>query len=232
MRCGVKRMASDSILPMDCKRPSFRGQLVLDKDAIHDLGDGNKIILIYDVLSTCEVEKYLEYAMMVDRKSTRVGYGHMKPRKELCYTPSGRPYVYSRVAHPTTMYPDHVLDLLIILENRLDKVVVDRPYQVGSSAVDICYDATLERGGSIAAHKDDEEDWGMVIVFSLGQTRYLRVRNDETKKFINVEMRHNSLVVMYGDTFQKMYTHQVDKLSSNEPIGTRLSLNVRYKNSS
>lgn len=108
-----------------------------------------------------------------------------------------------------------------------DKIEIGE-YTVPSSAVDICYDGTLERGGSIAAHKDDEEDWGMVIVFSLGQTRYLRVRNDVTKEFVNVEMRHNSLVVMYGDTFQKMYTHQVDRLSPNEPIGTRLSLNVRY----
>lgn len=226
MNCEI--MASETLRMMDCKRPLFRGQFVLDESKVHDLGDGNKIILIYDILSKLEVDEYLECALTVDRKSTRSGYGHMKPRKELCYTPSGEPYVYSRIAHPTTSYPDHVNRLLLILENRIDEEVIDRPYRIASSAVDISYDATLERGGSIAAHKDDEEDWGMVIVFSLGQTRYLRVRSDITKEFVNVEMRHNSLVVMYGDTFQKTHTHQVDRLSPKEPIGTRLSLNVRY----
>ena len=34
---------------------------------------------------------------------------------------------------------------------------------------------------------------------------------------------------MYGPSFQKHFTHQVEQLKEGEPVGTRLSLNVRYK---
>lgn len=106
-----------------------------------------------------------------------------------------------------------------------------RPWRIPTSAVDICYDNSFERGGSISAHRDDEQEWGMVYIYSLGQTRYLRVRETSAGhngRWINIKLTHNSLAVMYGSTFQKSYTHQIDKLSSGEFVGTRLSLNVRY----
>jgi len=43
-----------------------------------------------------------------------------------------------------------------------------------------------------------------------------------------VALTHNSLVAMHGRDFQRSFTHQIDKLSLNEPIGMRLSLNVRF----
>ncbi len=33
----------------------------------------------------------------------------------------------------------------------------------------------------------------------------------------------------FGQWFKTDYTHQVDRLSPDEPIGARLSLNIRYK---
>jgi hypothetical protein len=53
------------------------------------------------------------------------------------------------------------------------------------------------------------------------------VRSKETGAWTNVEMRHNSLLAMHGAEFQRRFTHQVDKLGASEPVGTRLSLNVR-----
>jgi len=131
-------------------------------------------------------------------------------------------------------YPEYVLKVADIFCSLVDNSLQieglpKNPYTKLSTGIDIIYDASFPRGGSISAHKDDEQDWGMVIVFSLGQTRYLRIRRESDKSWYNVEMLHNSVVVMYGPTFQQKYTHQVDKLHASDVVGVRLSLNVRYK---
>ena len=152
----------------------------------------------------------------------------MKPRREVCYSVDGEPYVYSRIKHHTVKYPQHVLNMLEICMAQINEIMPDNPYTVLSTGVDIIYDNQHKLGGSISAHKDDEDDWGMVIVLSLGQTRYLRVRRVSDKEWYNVEMTHNSMIVMYGPSFQQQYTHQVDKLHASDEVGIRLSLNARY----
>jgi len=225
---------STAVIPMGCQRPRFLGQSVFDNSGFFPVDPtGNAVILLRNLLSPTELEEYLSNATKVERTSSRSGYGQMKPRKELCYTRSGEPYVYSKIAHPTTKYPPHVSKIMPLLEKQVDRALSAalqplRPWLTPSSAVDICYDSTFKQGGSIAAHRDDEENWGMVLIYSLGQTRYLRVKDSQTKEWYNVELSHNSLAVMYGETFQTRYTHQVDKLSPNEQVGTRLSLNIRY----
>jgi alkylated DNA repair dioxygenase AlkB len=102
------------------------------------------------------------------------------------------------------------------------------PYTELSSGVDIVYSSKFPRGGSIGCHSDDEMNWGMVIVLSLGQTRYFRVRRKSDGDWVNVKLGHNSLTVMYGPTFQELYTHQVDKLKEGEPVGIRMSMNARF----
>ena len=58
--------------------------------------------------------------------------------------------------------------------------------------------------------------------------RMLQIRSTTGEKaWTNVELAHNSLVALHGSTFQSRYTHQVDKLSSTQPIGVRISLNLR-----
>ncbi len=36
------------------------------------------------------------------------------------------------------------------------------------------------------------------------------------------------MLCILGKEFQNLYTHQVDKLMKDEPVGTRLSLNIRF----
>jgi alkylated DNA repair dioxygenase AlkB len=224
----------NSVVPMSSRRPRFLNQITFEQTGCFQIDLArNHIILIKDILSPLVLQEYLEAAMKVERTSSRSAYGQMKPRKEVCYTPTGQPYVYSKIAHPTKPYPPHVRKIMPLLEQAIDRKLSMmhqplRPWLRPTSAVDICYDATFKQGGSISAHSDDEENWGMVLIFSLGQTRYLRIKDKTTKEWWNVELTHNSLAVMYGATFQDRYTHQVDKLVPGEPVGTRLSLNIRY----
>jgi hypothetical protein len=226
--CYIVSMSDIVVEAQTSKRPAFRGQTVIDQQGIYKLDDENSVLVVENLLDKQALAEYLSCAVSVERKSGRSGFG-VKPRQEICYSPTGDPYVYSRIKHPTKKYPDHVLTLVDTATRAVEKLVGKHPYTVIDSGVDILYDDTFPRGGSIAAHKDDEDDWGMVIVYNLGQTRYLRVRRDEDKRWYNVATKHNSLVVMFGRTFQQLYTHQVDKLSEGEPIFPRLSLNVRFK---
>jgi hypothetical protein len=103
------------------------------------------------------------------------------------------------------------------------------PYTRVSHAVDILYDASFARGGSIGRHKDDEQaDWGLVLVYTLGQSRWLRVRHERSGAWHNVEASDNSLIAMLGPRFQTDFTHQVDTLAEKEEVGARLSINVRF----
>lgn len=206
-----------------------RGQTNIEEPGVYPLDDNNSVILISNLLSPSALEAYLERARLVPRKSGRSGFG-MKPREEICYSPDGEPYVYSRIAHPTMKYPDYVLMTLQQAYEQVEsKLGYKCEYRTLSSGVDILYSAAFPRGGSISAHSDDEDDWGLVLIFSVGQTRTLRVRNKETKQWFNIKMESNSVVAMHGATFQQKYTHQVDKLKASESVYQRFSLNARYK---
>lgn len=213
---------------MLCKQPSFRDQQIIKKDGKFSVDNDNSLIFKANVLNESELRSYLLHAVNVDRRSGKSGFG-VKPRREVCYTIDGNPYRYSNVNHHTIKYPQHVLDIVPVLQ----KVVTDHfpatPYTQLSNGVDIIYSDEFPRGGSISVHADDEDDWGLVIILSLGQTRWLRVRRKSDKQWLNVQMTHNSAVAMYGPTFQKLYTHQVDKLAQDEKVGTRMSLNLRFK---
>lgn len=221
-----------NIKPSSAITPQFRDQAVLEESGIHSLDEDNAVLVFHDVLQPEELKAYLAGAATVTRKSGRSGYG-VKPRREICYSPDGQPYVYSRVQHATTIYPDHVLPLITKFEEIVNDTLTkdgygSNLYKTPSSVVDIIYDETFPLGGSISAHSDDEDEWGMVVVYSLGQTRWFRVRNKETKQWYNMPLVHNSLVVMYGPTFQSLYTHQIDKLKTQDKVKVRLSLNIRY----
>lgn len=227
-------LPKQKVTPMGSFKPR-NGRLL--QEGLYEIDPENYLIVIPNILSEEMIKDYLPKALAVDRVQGKAPFGALKPRKEVCYKPpGGTDYVYSGIRHITTWYPSHVRALLPLFMEAVDDALKreglpPNKYTELSSGVDIMYGPTLDRGGSIAAHRDDEKDWGMVMIHSLGQTRYLRFRKNfkgEVGEYLNVELSHNSLVVMYGPTFQKFYTHQVDKLSPREAIGTRLSLNVRY----
>ena len=177
---------------------------------------GNTIITAHNVLSTTAIEAYLRGASTVERFVGKGVRGSAKPRREICYSVDGFPYCYSGIEQPTRLYPQHILDNLPVFMKIVSKHIPDNPYCKLSYGIDVIYDAAFERGGSIGAHSDNEYNWGLVMIFTLGQTRWLRVKRRSDKKFYNVQMPHNSLIVMHGGEFQERYTHQVDKLCSSE----------------
>lgn len=238
-------MASQSIpIPMPCKLPLWARPQPLGKKKqtllkatpgkkcqqfnLDEKGD-NTVYLISNVLDRNQLANYLEHAITVPRVQGPAAFGNEKPRKEVFYTHCKESYVYSGIGHCTYAYPQHVNDVITELEDAVSSACdVSLPFGELDITGDICYDSSILRGGSVGAHSDDEAHWPFIMIFSLGQTRFLRIRNKFTKEFVNIEMAHNSVVIMHGATFQALYTHQVDKLFKDEPIGTRFSLNIRY----
>ena len=218
-----------AVLPCPCIRPPFPSQRVIDSAGLHRLDDDNSVILVHDFLEAIALQQYLDCATKVERFVGVSVFNSPKPRREVCYTIDGRPYRYSGITHTTRTYPEHVLQLIPSMLEAVQRQLPESPYRRLSNAVDILYGPEFIRGGSVGAHSDDEDDWGLVVIFSLGQTRWLRVRRlSDKKSWINVEMRHNSILAMHGSTFQRRYTHQVDKLSRRDSVHPRLSLNVRF----
>lgn len=201
------------------------------------LDEDNIVIAVQNVLSDEELNRYVERANQVDRRRGPTAFGNVKPRREVCYTTTGSPFRYSRVQHHTLQYPDHVMELIPIfldvagaeLTTFLDsdeELYLD-DYEL-SHGVDIVYSCEYPGSGSIGAHSDDELDWPLIIVYSLGQTRYFRIRDKDTGRFTNFEIPHNSVLAMYGNTFQQRYTHQIDRLKSDDEPFDRHSLNIRF----
>jgi hypothetical protein len=213
--------------------PSYE-QVIFPLDESHD----NFILTFNNALNRKELDVYLAEAVHVERPIGRAPYGALKPRKELCYSADGQEYIYSGIPHQTTFFPQHILPLVKKFQRQVEdtlntKIGLKNIYTVPTSISDLQYDDSFPQGGSCGEHKDDEKEWGMVIIFSLGQTRWLRIRSEtDSEKIINVQMVHNSLVVMYGRGFFEEgngYTHKVDKLHPDEDIRVRLSLNIRFE---
>ena len=213
----------------NAQRTRMRGRFH-DLPGVREMAAGCSLIVIHNVLPADELKRYMESAVHVPRTSTASAFGHMKPRREICYRTANDPifYGYSGKKHPTVLYLPHVQRVVDILYASVAAYVPDNEFSVQSLGVDIVYDAQFTRGGSIGAHADDEMDWDLVIIFSLGQERVLRVRERSNGEYTNVPLRHNSIVAMHGADFQRLFTHQVDKLPVGAAVSERYSLNVRY----
>lgn len=223
--------ATTRVVPMGCRKPAWKNQEVVGDNTSINLDDeGNVLVFIKNALSSDVVSNYISTALMVKRTRGTTAYGITKPRYEVFYTPDGQPYVYSGVSHATSTYPSHVETIIAEVEDAIASQGYDNMPHFGQLDItgDILYDDTLPCGGSVGAHADDEREWPIVVIFSLGQTRYLRIRDLKSDRMINVEMSHNSVLVMAGESFQKRYHHQVDRLHEKEAVGARLSLNIRY----
>lgn len=228
-RTKKKSKSKPWIVPMDALTPAFRNQEVITKTGIYNLDRKNSLILIKNFLPDDMVDEYLEKAQHADRKSGPTAFNAVKPRKEIIYTTKEKGIIYGGVKHDSVEYPKYVLKLVPYMLKAVKKFIPDNIYTKLSTGIDIIYDADFPRGGSVGKHSDSQDEgWGLIVIWSLGQTRWLRVRRIKDGEWYNVKMEHNSLTVMYGKTFQQLYTHQVDKLMPKDEVGSRLSLNVRF----
>ena len=255
---GIDQIISKQVLALKTFAPIKN---VADVKVI-PMGDENFLVAINNVFKgEQDFNTYIDHAQSVKRSRAAANMGRLTPRYELSYTVDGKSYVYSGVAHTTVTYPPHIALLSDLALAELAKVMASHPEMQKlqfhplerHTAVDIVYSNTLEGGGSIAAHSDNEVNqdkspkflylprekrvWTVVMVYSIGQTRKMQFRKlpaspsyvagDKSNNIIH-DMVHNGFVFMVGRKFQDHWTHQVDKLSDSAPVGTRLSLNVRY----
>jgi hypothetical protein len=223
-------------VPPGCYDPRFHAGQYLSPAQLAQpflvipLDDENCLIRVPRFLPPAALRAHLAASARVQREQGPLCHGHPKPRYEMCYTPDGKPYVYSRRKHPTVKYPPHVLDLVPRMLAATRRYAPATPYTRLSTGVDIEYGADLVRGGSISEHADDEMAWGMVAVLSFGQCRYFRIRRKSPREVLyNVPTMDNSLIIMYGPTFQARYTHEVPKLPPRGAVPqSRLSINMRF----
>jgi hypothetical protein len=216
--------------------PKIYGKKILTSKIIDD--DGNMVLVFNNFLSTRERTEYIKQAQSTLRKQG--GSTLFKtPRIEVAYARGEENYNYSGVDRYTIPFPPNIINISDKIIKQVKTLKPDNPYNQYDTGVDILYGGKIlesksskkfGRGGSISFHSDDEKDWGMVGVYSLGQTRLFRIKDYGGKgptRFI-IPLFDNSLVVMYGPTFQKKYYHGITKLSSKLKAGVRLSLNIRY----
>ncbi len=215
--------------------PPARDTLIKETQFYKLDDEGNFIVLITDAFSAFERLSYLlnvaEKGSFMTKSPT--SYGATMPRDQICYSPKKTgDYFYSGRKHRTEEMPYYVQCLMIAAVAKL-REVPGCPIKEEELKLDLLtslyYGPEHKNGGSIGAHKDDENsNWYAVIGCSFGQTRYLRIRSDLTKEFVSLEMSDNSIIAMIGPSFQKKYTHQIDKLKPKEQIYGRHSLNGRF----
>lgn len=221
------------------KRARYNKQKKIDEEGRHFLDDENSVIVIHDFFDDAELVEYEENLYSLERVQGYSCFSFKTPRKEVCFTLDGKPFVYSQRQKYTTKYPDFVLAIVDKILAEVSKNVPNNIFANLSTGISIEYSEEHDRGGSIGRHKDNEykddpllkkdgKVWGLIIVISIGQERWFRVRDDSTREFTNVKLRNNSLIAMHGKTFQEKYTHQIDKLRKNDKVGKRYSLNIRF----
>lgn len=243
----------------DCAFTQFKGQTTyLKTDAIQivNLDEENFIGFFPNALAEAQVADFLAGVQQTPhfRPDLKPG-AFIPPRQELSMGPAE--YNYSGQKRPCIIgYPEHVEKLIGQVAPLVDQLVGRarennpalppvNPYTEPSSSIEIVYgDPKIPLGGSIAPHADDEDpNWGLISVYSLGQSRqFIVTPNPKTnpdahaaaKKWV-AKTADNSLIVMFGPSFQQRYLHEVPKLKESESYGpdktplwkARVTVNVR-----
>lgn len=233
------------LIPMTCEIPKWNSNQNTtispnsDDQAIKLDEKGNYLFFKSNVLTETQIANFLAKEKTQER--TQVPFmNNMTPRFEINY---GDQYNYSGVVRPGIPHPEHIHELLEILKPTINSMIkeatnLDNPYTTLSNGISILYGPEAKiNGGALCMHKDNESlpgfHWGLIIIYSVGQTRWLRVKRDSDNQYYNIPTVDNSLIMMFGPTFQKPspdgYTHGIAQLSPKDNVGARLSLNIRFR---
>jgi hypothetical protein len=219
------KISATQLAPMGCNLPRTKNsQSLVDVAGFFPLPDGSVLEILYNVLSKDDRDEYVALAVANDERVQGKGGFSPTPRYYVCY--GAEPYKFGGAYQKTIPFPDYIARTERKIMQKYPRLRTLRRW----NGVDTLYNGDFNGSGGISAHSDDEHpDITDVIGYSVGQTRVLRVRSKHNKdQWYNVVMPDNSLVVMSGPNFQRNYTHQIDKLGKNSPIGARISLTIRY----
>ncbi|MBP9123145.1 MAG: alpha-ketoglutarate-dependent dioxygenase AlkB [Ignavibacteriaceae bacterium] len=124
------------------------------------------------------------------------------PRLTAWYGDNDKPYSFSGI----TLQPHPWNDALKIIKNRIEGVA------------DVRFNSVLlnlyrDRNDSISWHTDAEPELGrnpVIASVNFGETRRFQLRHIVTKKKIEIDLTHGSLLIMRGE-LQHYWQHQVPK---------------------
>lgn len=162
------------------------------------------------------------------------------PRKTAYF--GEKDYSYSGITHKALKFPDVLNSILkLVKENSFvtNTVSVKNLDKLNSCLIN-CYE---NENDSVSYHSDNEKELGpdfekniLVVSLSLGETRNFSIRTKETHQKaigkentdnfkMDVELKHGSLAVMYGD-FQHKYEHAILKEKTRREVRINLTFRV------
>jgi len=227
-KAKVEHGIREVLAPTTCRIPNFKRdkQEVLTTATMKPLQYGCQIGVMFNVLSQEQRAAYVSGALRNKNRIQLVSsFGHLTPRRSINYGSLTDSFGRNNRMIP---YPPYVLEV----EKILCSVNRGLSFLTRLTAVDTCYDSSFERGGSSSAQSETTHPLITdLVIYSVGQTRILRVRDIESpENWFNIPLVDNSMVTLVGYNFQRKYTHQIDKLAVGEPVGTHISLKIFYVN--
>jgi len=191
------------------------------------LSEDNYVLVIKNALAPQEAHHIYKTRHTTKTQYGRKIFGNLPPRREVVFTWRGENWDTTKSA---TAQPYNARDINVayLIRQAVEKVAPQDQWLLDNSN-EVEYDKAFKRGGSIGAHADDENHWGLVTCFSLGQTRHMEFGNKgDGVRRLKVELPHNSIVAMCGETFQDLHWHRLPKLKNGVPPMFRMSFNSRW----
>lgn len=189
-----------------------------------DLGDGNHLFIVRNVLTQEQRVSYLQCSADTQRVPSTIGNA-----MEMNFTRDGTVPAYANVNQPTDTLPTHILDVSESVSSSISSAMPGNIYTVLDTCAEIQLSKSMPNGGCLRQQSEYASHWGCVSMLSFGQTRWMRVSKNDAQGTINVSMPDNTLLVMYGPTFQEHYKHQIDELPKAHPMGTHHLLKMRFR---
>ena len=202
--------------------PLWKGQA--ETTVSKDLGNGNHLLIIHNILLPDERVSYLQRVGDIQHVDSTIGNS-----MEMNFTRDGSVPSYADVNQPTQVLPSHILEVAESVSSSTSAAIAGHIYTVLDTCAEIKLGKTMVRGGNICQQSDNLSQWGCISILSFGQTRWMRISKVGAQGTINVSMPDNSLLVMYGLSFQQQYQYQVDELPDGHSIGVNLLLKMRFR---
>jgi alkylated DNA repair dioxygenase AlkB len=182
-----------------------------------DIADGGVLLYHPHFLDQHEADDL--FAVLKARtpwKQEIASFGRPFPRLTAYHADPGVSYTYSGVTHPSSPWPDYLLDL----RRRIEETA-------GAPFNSLLLNDYRSGDDSIGYHSDAEPELGpnpIVPSLSLGATRQFVLRHVHTSERLTFDLTHGSLLVMAGTT-QHHWRHAVPK--TKKPVGERINLTFR-----
>jgi alkylated DNA repair dioxygenase AlkB len=144
-------------------------------------------------------------------------FGRPFPRLTALYADAGLTYTYSGVTYPALAWTEE----LDAIRRRVEAAA-------GAPLNSVLLNRYRDGKDSIGFHADDEPELGtnpLVPSVSFGAERRFVLRHKKSKKRIEYDLKHGSLLIM-GGTAQHFWDHALPK--TTQAVGERINLTFRY----